>query len=126
MVVVDDVLLGVDPVGVAARHGGEPDLSCLAPAVASVAGAPGVRAVTVDATVWAEAGASDAWEVALSLATGVAYLRALEADGVALDDALAAVAPGGTLQVLPTYTAMHQIRADLVARGAAGDFWKAG
>lgn len=83
--------LGVDPVGVAARHGGEPDLSCLAPAVASVAGAPGVRAVTVDATVWAEAGASDAWEVALSLATGVAYLRALEADGVALDDALAAL-----------------------------------
>jgi len=53
-------------------------------------------------------------------------LHVVEDPGQALDDALAAVAPGGTLQVLPTYTAMHQIRADLVARGAAGDFWKAG
>jgi UDP-N-acetylmuramyl tripeptide synthase len=49
-----------------------------------------------------------------------------EDPGRALDAALAAVAPGGTLQVLPTYTAMHQIRADLVARGAASDFWEAG
>ena len=46
--------------------------------------------------------------------------------GRALDDALAATPRGGTLQVLPTYTAMHQIRADLVARGAASDFWEAG
>lgn len=53
-------------------------------------------------------------------------LHVEEDPGRALDDALAAVAPGGTLQVLPTYTAMHQIRADLVARGAVGDFWKAG
>ena len=53
-------------------------------------------------------------------------LHVEEDPGRALDDALAAVAPGGTLQVLPTYTAMHQIRADLVARGAASDFWEAG
>jgi UDP-N-acetylmuramyl tripeptide synthase len=44
---------------------------------------------------------------------------------VALRGALAAVPVGGTLEVLPTYTAMHEIRADLVARGAAGDFWDA-
>jgi len=44
---------------------------------------------------------------------------------VALRRALAAVPDGGTLEVLPTYTAMHEIRADLVARGAAGDFWDA-
>jgi UDP-N-acetylmuramyl tripeptide synthase len=44
---------------------------------------------------------------------------------VALRGALAAVPDGGTLEVLPTYTAMHEIRADLVARGAAGDFWEA-
>ena len=43
----------------------------------------------------------------------------------ALDSALAALPAGGTLEVLPTYTAMHQIRADLVARGAAGEFWDA-
>ncbi|MGB1377214.1 MAG: DUF1727 domain-containing protein [Miltoncostaeaceae bacterium] len=52
-------------------------------------------------------------------------LHVTDDPGRALDDALAAVAPGGTLQVLPTYTAMHQIRADLVARGAASDFWEA-
>lgn len=44
---------------------------------------------------------------------------------VALEAALAGVPPGGTLDVLPTYTAMHQIRAALVARGAVGDFWDA-
>jgi lipid II isoglutaminyl synthase (glutamine-hydrolysing) len=43
----------------------------------------------------------------------------------ALRSALAAVPDGGTLEVLPTYTAMHEIRADLVARGAAGEFWDA-
>ncbi|MGA0069482.1 MAG: DUF1727 domain-containing protein, partial [Miltoncostaeaceae bacterium] len=43
----------------------------------------------------------------------------------ALEAALAAVPPGGTLEVLPTYTAMHEIRAELVARGVAGEFWNA-
>lgn len=46
--------------------------------------------------------------------------------GAALQQALAAVPAGGTLEVLPTYTAMHQIRSDLVARGAAGEFWEGG
>ena len=41
----------------------------------------------------------------------------------ALASALEATPEGGRLEVLPTYTAMHDIRADLVARGAAGDFW---
>ncbi|MBM3664992.1 MAG: DUF1727 domain-containing protein [Actinobacteria bacterium] len=43
----------------------------------------------------------------------------------ALDGALAALPQGAILEVLPTYTAMHEIRADLVARGAAGEFWDA-
>ena len=46
--------------------------------------------------------------------------------GEALQQALQAVPMGGTLEVLPTYTAMHQIRSDLVARGAAGEFWEGG
>ena len=83
--------LGLDPIGIAARHGGDPDLSTLAPAVASVADAPGVRAISVDAGVWADAGAGEAWELACSLATGVAYLRALEDSGVSIDDALGAL-----------------------------------
>ena len=45
--------------------------------------------------------------------------------GPALAAALDRVPRGGTLEVLPTYTAMHEIRADLVARGAAGEFWDA-
>lgn len=44
----------------------------------------------------------------------------------ALTEALGAVPAGGTLEVLPTYTAMHEIRAGLVARGAAGEFWSGG
>lgn len=46
--------------------------------------------------------------------------------GRALAGALEALPDGGTLEVLPTYTAMHEIRADLVARGAAADFWDGG
>lgn len=42
---------------------------------------------------------------------------------VALDEALAALPDGGVLEVLPTYTAMHEIRAVMVSRGAAGEFW---
>jgi lipid II isoglutaminyl synthase (glutamine-hydrolysing) len=55
-----------------------------------------------------------------------ADLMHIEPDhAAALRSALAAVPAGGTLEVLPTYTAMHEIRADLVARGATGDFWDA-
>jgi UDP-N-acetylmuramyl tripeptide synthase len=43
----------------------------------------------------------------------------------ALEHALGALPRGATLDVLPTYTAMHEIRADLVARGAADAFWEA-
>ena len=41
----------------------------------------------------------------------------------ALDAAVAATPPGGVLHVLPTYTALLGLRAELVRRGAAHDFW---
>ena len=41
----------------------------------------------------------------------------------ALDGAVAATPPGGVLYVLPTYTALLDLRAELVRRGAAHDFW---
>ena len=44
---------------------------------------------------------------------------------MALDEALAVIPDGGVLEVLPTYTAMHEIRAEMVARGATGEFWDA-
>ncbi|WP_217920848.1 MurT ligase domain-containing protein [Miltoncostaea oceani] len=42
----------------------------------------------------------------------------------ALDRAVAAVPDGGTLYVLPTYTAMLGLRETLVRRGAAEAFWR--
>ncbi len=85
--------LGLDPLGVTARHGTPPEFSSdLAVLAAAVADAPGVRAITVDVTPYAEAGASEAWELACSLATGVAYLRSLTDAGLGLDDALGALA----------------------------------
>jgi methylmalonyl-CoA mutase len=77
--VADEVLLGVlgaDPIGLAARTGGAPDLS-VATSLASTCAErfPGVRAVVVDALPYAEAGATDAQELGMALAAGVAYLR---------------------------------------------------
>ena len=76
--------LGLDPVGAAARTGSAPDLGGLAVGIRSLADLPGVRAVTVDARVYADAGATPQEEAGWAAATGLAYLRRLEADGVDL------------------------------------------
>lgn len=82
--------LGADPLGQAARSGAEADL---APAVRwakrCAAGFPGLRALTVDALPYHEAGASAAQELGSSLATGVAYLRALTDAGLGVEEACA-------------------------------------
>ncbi|NJP88006.1 methylmalonyl-CoA mutase [Nonomuraea sp. FMUSA5-5] len=49
---------------------------------------PGLRAVTVDATPYHDAGASDAEELACSIAQGVAELRALTGGGLSVEQAL--------------------------------------
>ncbi|MBV9314901.1 MAG: methylmalonyl-CoA mutase [Pseudonocardia sp.] len=49
---------------------------------------PNLRAVTVDATVYHNAGADDAQELGCSLAAGVAYLRALTDAGMPVNQAL--------------------------------------
>ncbi len=46
---------------------------------------------TVDATIYHDAGASDADELAVATAVGVAYLRALTDAGLSIDEAFAAV-----------------------------------
>ena len=82
-------LLGLDPLGVAARHGGEPDVGDGVLAIVDRArGLPGVRAFTVDGTVFADAGASDARELGWTTAGGVAVLRALVDHGLTIDEAL--------------------------------------
>ncbi|WP_336027977.1 methylmalonyl-CoA mutase family protein [Geodermatophilus sp. FMUSA9-8] len=81
--------LGLDPLGVHAASGEEQDLSGLA-ALARRAPA-GWRTVVVDATVFADAGATAVEELGCSLAAGVAYLRALTDGGLGVDDAFAAL-----------------------------------
>jgi methylmalonyl-CoA mutase len=86
--------LGLDPLAVHAATGASQDLTGLAD-VARRAPA-GWRTVVVDATVFADAGASAVEELGCSLAAGVAYLRALtdSADGrqgLSVDEAFAAL-----------------------------------
>ena len=53
-----------------------------------------------------------------------AGLQVLPDPDSALDAAVAATPEGGTLYVLPTYTAMLGLRETLVRRGAAEAFWR--
>ncbi len=84
---------GADPLGLLARTGSLPQgvdrAMADAAGLASMAAhrMPGVRSLTVDATVYAEAGASDALELAAMLCTVVAYLRAMAEAGVDADSA---------------------------------------
>ncbi|MFJ6379518.1 methylmalonyl-CoA mutase small subunit [Kitasatospora sp. NPDC092039] len=85
--------LGADPLGLQARTGdGDRTEVLLAEATSlaarCAAGYPGLRALTVDALPYHEAGASPAQELGCSLAAGVAYLRALTAAGLTVDEAL--------------------------------------
>jgi methylmalonyl-CoA mutase len=82
---------GADPVGTRVRTGAPFDATVLAQLVERRAAAPQLRLATADATVWHDAGASDAQELGLGTAVGVAYLRALTDAGLGIDDALAAV-----------------------------------
>ncbi len=83
--------LGADPIGAQARGGPTADLSLLAELAAHVAQSPELQLATVDASVYHEAGGSDAHELAIATAVGVAYLRALTAAGLDVEKALAAL-----------------------------------
>ncbi|MFI0449822.1 methylmalonyl-CoA mutase family protein [Actinomadura sp. 6N118] len=81
--------LGADPLGLRARTGGpEWDLGWVAELAARcVREFPKLRAVTVDGTVYHDAGGSDAEELGAAVAAGVAYLRALTEAGLGIDEA---------------------------------------
>ncbi len=79
--------LGLDPLGAAQRMGGTPDFTELAPAVQACLGRGQLRAITVDTRPMHEAGANAVDELGFALATGLTYLRHLEAHGVAPTDA---------------------------------------
>lgn len=80
--------LGADPIAHLARTG-EPGDSAAAAALAvrAVAHLPGMRALVVDGLPWHEAGGTDADELGLSLAHGVAHLRLLLDAGLTVEQA---------------------------------------
>lgn len=85
--------LGLDALALAARTGDAADLGAQAEWVsAAIAELPGVRALTVDVLPYDDAGASDVDQLAFALATGVAYLRDLEAAGIAPSAAFGQIA----------------------------------
>ena len=84
---------GADPLGTLAEMGCLPgalekQLEGLA-AVASWTSrsAPGTRAVLVDTSVYHDAGATETQDLAYAMATALAYLRAMTAAGMSVDDA---------------------------------------
>jgi methylmalonyl-CoA mutase len=74
--------LGADPLGWQARTGTAAAFDVVELANLVAAEYPGLRAVTVDATAYHDAGGSDAEELGCAVATGVAYLRALTDAGL--------------------------------------------
>ncbi|MCX5359850.1 methylmalonyl-CoA mutase subunit beta [Streptomyces sp. NBC_00124] len=80
--------LGADPLGHEARTGQRQDFAPVAALARRCAEEyPGLRALTVDALPYHEAGGSAAQELGSSLATGVAYLRALTEAGLSVEQA---------------------------------------
>ncbi|MFZ2624504.1 MAG: methylmalonyl-CoA mutase small subunit [Propionibacterium sp.] len=79
--------LGIDPTGLAALQGTTPDLSKLSTWVKRLEGYSTSRAITVDGTIYHNAGAGDVAELAWLLATAVEYVRALLDQGVSADEA---------------------------------------
>ena len=74
--------LGLDPVGAALRTGTAPDLAPLGDLVRAVSGRPRWKALAVDTRVLHDAGAGEVDALAAGVATAVAYLRHLEAEGL--------------------------------------------
>ncbi|CAM5367417.1 methylmalonyl-CoA mutase family protein [Streptomyces canus] len=82
--------LGADPLGHQARTGEASDFAPVVPLARRCAEEyPGLRALTVDALPYHEAGGSAAQELGISIATGVAYLRELTEAGLSVEQACA-------------------------------------
>jgi methylmalonyl-CoA mutase len=83
--------LGADPIGLRARTGADVDRRLLPTLSEQSKVLTGMHLATVDGTVYHEAGGSDAQELGIGTAVGVAYLRALTDAGLSVDEALRAV-----------------------------------
>lgn len=86
------VNLGIDPIGFAALNHTDPDLAGLSGWVERIRGFDATsRAITVDASVWHNAGAGDVHEVAWLIATAVEYVRALAEQGISPNESFGAI-----------------------------------
>jgi methylmalonyl-CoA mutase len=83
--------LGADPIGGWARTGYPARTAQLGRLAELAAVSPQLRVATVNATIYHDAGAGDALELAIATAIGVAYLRELTEAGLPVVDALARV-----------------------------------
>ncbi|MEJ7770869.1 MAG: methylmalonyl-CoA mutase subunit beta [Geodermatophilaceae bacterium] len=83
--------LGADPLGDGFRTGSRPDLSTAVALAAQCNEFASMRAIVVDGTAFHDAGAGTVEELALTLAAGVDYLRALSDGGFDVDSAFAAL-----------------------------------
>jgi methylmalonyl-CoA mutase len=84
--------LGADPIGRRARTGAHVEPPQLLSTLSEQSKAlPGMHLATVDATIYHRAGGSDAQELGIATAVGVAYLRALTDAGLSVGAALRAV-----------------------------------
>jgi methylmalonyl-CoA mutase len=79
--------LGADPIGLRARTGTPVPLDEAVELARRAREIPSLRAITVDATPYHDAGGGDAEELGCSIATGVAYLRALTDGGLPVEEA---------------------------------------
>lgn len=85
--------LGIDPFALAAHTDKPVDLTPAAEwAARALAEFPAARALTVDVLAYHEAGAGEVDETAFAIATGIEYLRALEAAGISPADAFGQIA----------------------------------
>lgn len=120
--------LGIDPVGLRARTGAGPDVDAVLPIATRVAADhPLVKAIVVDALPVHGAGGSDAQEIGFSLASGVAYLRALVGAGIGIDTAARMLefryaATGEQFPTIAKLRAARRVWARVLeASGAAAD-----
>ncbi|HJQ43860.1 MAG TPA: methylmalonyl-CoA mutase family protein [Jatrophihabitantaceae bacterium] len=80
--------LGADPIGWRARTGADADLAMVGELAQRASTYSNLHVATIDASIYHDAGANDADEIATATSVGVAYLRALTDAGFSIDDAL--------------------------------------
>ena len=109
------ISLRADPISALARYGTMGEGSLAALVVKKPEALRHVRTVGVDASIFSDAGASEAQEVACSLAAGVWYLRELTEAGISIDTAC------GELEF--TYAATADQFATIAKLRAARQCW---